>query len=1025
MMSREDEEKDGLETSGNGIENVSGGSALEQNGGDGGYADLGADAGTGVDADTGADIGTDTGTDTGTDAYAGPDAYADADTGTDPDTYAGEDGEDEVISGKFDKVISDGTKKYKLSGMYREWFLDYASYVILERAVPHIEDGLKPVQRRILHAMKEEDDGRFNKVASLVGATMPYHPHGDASIKDALVQLGQKDLLIDCQGNWGNILTGDPAAAGRYIEARLTPFANEVLYNPKLTEWVNSYDGRNKEPVNLPVKFPLLLAQGSEGIAVGLACKILPHNFNELLDASIAVLKGEDFTLEPDFPTGGYADTSAYNKGLRGGKVRVRANIQKVNKNTLVITEIPYGTTTGDLIDSILKANDKGKIKIRKIDDNTAEHAEIVIQLYADTSPDRTIDALYACTDCEVSISPNTCVIKDKKPHFMGVDDVLRYNTERTRELMRQELSIRLDEVEGEWHYTSLEKIFFENKVYKVLENDARTWEKQLKDVKAAMLEYQHLLRRPITDADILKLVEKPVRKISKFDIKAVTDKIRAIEKKEAELRYHLEHLTEFCIDYFQSLKDKYGARYPRRTKITSFENIEATKVVASNAKLYINRSEGFIGTSAKKIEEAEYVSDCSDIDEVIVFIKDGRYTLRKVTDKQFVEKGIIHAAVFKRGDTRTIYNAVYRDGKGGTMYAKRFAVTGIIRDRWYDLTKGTPGSQVYWLTANPNGEAETVKVYLRPRPGLKRLILDYDFSQLAIKGRASMGNIVTKYPVQKVLLRAAGVSTIGGKQMWFDRDIDRLNEDGRGELLGEFRGDEHILAVCKDGTFYTTGLDLSTRFQGDLLIVEKFAPSKVYTAIYWDKVSGYYYIKRFCFELSDNTTQNFIPVDEGARLVAVSEDRWPSVHVEFVPSGNKPKEPADIDAEEFIAVKGFRAKGKRAGEKIASIAFGEPLQKEEPEDNAPDGDGDNARDAEDLPAGEDTYDLEGLNYPSASPASADSQDNGDNPAGPGSGSTEASAEDRKDAGAGDNDGSGARPGDVVEFSLDDDLTLF
>ena len=492
MMSREDEEKDGLETSGNGIENVSGGSVLEQNGGDGGYADIGTDAGTGVDADTGADIGTDIGTDTGTDAYAGPDAYADADTGTDPDTYAGEDGEDEVISGKFDKVISDGTKKYKLSGMYREWFLDYASYVILERAVPHIEDGLKPVQRRILHAMKEEDDGRFNKVASLVGATMPYHPHGDASIKDALVQLGQKDLLIDCQGNWGNILTGDPAAAGRYIEARLTPFANEVLYNPKLTEWVNSYDGRNKEPVNLPVKFPLLLAQGSEGIAVGLACKILPHNFNELLDASIAVLKGEDFTLEPDFPTGGYADTSAYNRGLRGGRVRVRANIQKVNKNTLVITEIPYGTTTGDLIDSILKANDKGKIKIRKIDDNTAEHAEIVIQLYADTSPDRTIDALYACTDCEVSISPNTCVIKDKKPHFMGVDDVLRYNTGRTRELMRQELTIRLDEVEGEWHYTSLEKIFFENKVYKVLENDARTWEKQLKDVKAAMLEYQH-----------------------------------------------------------------------------------------------------------------------------------------------------------------------------------------------------------------------------------------------------------------------------------------------------------------------------------------------------------------------------------------------------------------------------------------------------------------------------------------------------------------------------------------------------
>ncbi|HIZ86736.1 MAG TPA: DNA gyrase/topoisomerase IV subunit A [Candidatus Coprenecus pullistercoris] len=849
------------------------------------------------------------------------------------DVVAEDTGDGSTSSGQFDKVISDGTKKYKLSGMYREWFLDYASYVILERAVPHIEDGLKPVQRRILHAMKQEDDGRFNKVASLVGATMPYHPHGDASIKDALVQLGQKDLLIDCQGNWGNILTGDPAAAGRYIEARLTPFANEVLYNPKLTEWVNSYDGRNQEPVNLPVKFPLLLAQGSEGIAVGLACKILPHNFNELIDASIAVLKGEEFNLEPDFPTGGFADTSAYNRGLRGGRIRVRANIQKINKNTLAITEIPYGTTTGELMESIIKANDKGKIKIRKIDDNTAENAEIIIQLYSDTSPDKTIDALYAFTDCEVSISPNTCVIKDKRPQFMGVDDILRDNTERTRELMRRELTIRLGEVETEWHYTSLEKIFFENRVYKILENDARSWEHQLEDVKTAMQAYRHLLRRDISDEDIQRLVEKPVRKISKFDIKAVNEKIRSIEEKEAAIRNSLEHLTQYCIDYFTALKAKYGAKHPRRTKIISFEDIEAVKVVANNAKLYLNRSEGFIGTSAKKIEDAEYVCDCSDIDEVIVFLKDGRYTLRKISDKQFVEKGIMHAAVFKRGDTRTVYNAIYRDGKDGYMLAKRFSVPSIIRDRWYDLTKGTPGSQVFWFSANPNGEAETVKIYLRNRQKLKKLILEFDFASLAIKGRGSMGNLVTKHPVQKILLKSAGISTIGGKQMWFDHDIDRLNEDGRGRLLGEFRGDEHILAVCKDGSFYTTGLDLSTRFQGDLLIVEKFDPDKVFTAIYWDKASGYYYIKRFCFEISDNTAQNFIPADEGARLIAVSEDRWPSVNVEFIPSGNKPKEPAVIDADEFIGVKSFRAKGKRAGEKISSIAFGEPLVKDYGED--------------------------------------------------------------------------------------------
>ncbi len=840
--------------------------------------------------------------------------------------------EEQVPSGKFEKLIGDGIKKYRLPGMYKEWFLDYASYVILERAVPSIGDGLKPVQRRILHAMKTVDDGRYMKVASLVGATMPYHPHGDASINDALVQLGQKNLLIDCQGNWGNILTGDSAAAGRYIEARLTPFANEILYNPKITEWVNSYDGRNKEPVNLPVKFPLLLAQGSEGIAVGLACKILPHNFNELIDASIAVLKGEEFELYPDFPTGGFADVSNYNRGLRGGRVRVRADIQKLNKSTLVIKEIPFGKTTGDIMDSILKANDKGKIKIRKIDDNTAENAEIVIQLYADTSPDKTIDALYACTDCEVSVSPNTCVIVDKHPRFIGVDEVLRENTARTKDLFERELQIKLDEVLTDWHYTSLEKIFFENRVYKVLENDAKTWERQLGDVMAEMLKYQDQLRKPITNEDILRLVDKPVKKISKFDMKAVTDKIKAIEKKEKELRYNLEHLVEYCIDYFTHLKEKYGAAHPRRTKITSFEDIEMTKVVANNAKLYINRAEGFIGTSMKKIEDAEYVCDCSDIDEIIVFLKNGKYTLRKITDKQFVERGIIHAAVFKRGDTRTVYNVAYRDGRGGTVYVKRFAVTGIIRDKWYDLTKGTSDSTVLWFTANPNGEAEVIKVFLRPKSNLKKTVIDYDFATLAIKGRASMGNILTKNPVQRILLRSAGVSTIGGKSLWMDRDINRLNEDGRGELLGEFRGHEHILAICREGKFYTTGLDLSTRFPGDILKVEKFNAKKIYTAIYWDGQSKSYYIKRFCFELTDNNARDYIPLEEGARLVDISDDLRPTVVVEFEQNGRKPKEPLTIDAEEFIGVKGYKAKGKRAAQDVAKICFGEPLEPAEVE---------------------------------------------------------------------------------------------
>lgn len=835
-------------------------------------------------------------------------------------------------AGKYDKLINDGSKKYKLSGMYKDWFLDYASYVILERAVPHIIDGLKPVQRRILHAMKQQDDGRFNKVASIVGETMHYHPHGDMSIKDALVQLGQRDLLVECQGNWGNILTGDQAAAGRYIEARLSEFAKEVAFNEKTTEWVPSYDGRNREPVNLPIKFPLLLAQGSEGIAVGLACKILPHNFNDLIDASVSYLKGEEFELNPDFPTGGMADVSNYNQGIRGGKVRVRAQIQKLNKNTLVITQIPFGETTSDIIDSILKANDKGKIKIKKIDDNTAENAEIVITLHNDISPDKTIDALYACTDCEVSISPNCCVIKDNKPQFIGVDEILRYNTDNTKELLRRELEIKLAELESEWHYTSLEKIFFEEKVYKILENNASTWEKQLADVLKGMLEYQNLLRAPITKEDILRLVEKPVRKISRFDVKAVNEKIKKIEDTEKAVRNNLEHLNDFAISYFEDLKKKYGGRFPRKTVITPFENIQVTKVVANNAKLYANKAEGFIGLSQKKIEEAEYICDCSDIDEAIVFLKDGRYTVRKVADKLFVDRNIIHIAIFTKDDHRTIYNAIYKDGKGGIIYAKRFAVTGVTRDKWYDLTKGKEGTSVLWFTANPNGEAESLKVFLRPRPKLKKLIVEFDFAQLAIKNRGSQGNIVTKNLVQKITLHSNGISTIGGKQMWFDWDIKRLNEDGRGELLGEFRGHEHILSICQDGTFYTTNLDLSNRFQGEVMKVEKLNNKKVFSAIYWDDSVKCFYIKRFCLDLSDNTVQSFIADTKGAYLKAISEDPYPQVKVTFEQNGKKEKEPEFIDVEAFIAIKGFKAKGKRAAQGgVAEIEFVEPLQKAQP----------------------------------------------------------------------------------------------
>ncbi|MEG0891305.1 MAG: DNA gyrase/topoisomerase IV subunit A [Bacteroidales bacterium] len=843
---------------------------------------------------------------------------------------------DEIESvGKYEKLIQDGENKYKLTGMYKDWFLDYASYVILERAVPHITDGLKPVQRRILHAMKRIDDGRYNKVANIIGQTMQYHPHGDASIGDALVQLGQKDLLIDCQGNWGNTLTGDSAAAPRYIEARLSKFANDVVFNPKTTEWMNSYDGRNQEPVNLPIKFPLLLAQGVEGIAVGLASKILPHNFNEIIDAAILHLKGENFELLPDFATGGLIDCSKYNKGLRGGVIKVRAKISKLDKRTLVVTEIPFGKTTSTIIDSILKANDKGKIKIKKVDDNTAQNAEIVITLHNDISPDKTIDALYAFTDCEVSISPNACVIMDKQPHFIGVDQILRYSVDYTKELLKRELEIKLEELENDWHYFSLEKIFFENKVYRILEQEAKNWEEQLSDVHNTMLKYQSLVHRPIIMDDILRLVEKPVRKISKFDVKDVEDKILKLEEEMKVIKHNLATLTEYSIAYFLRLKEKYGEKYPRLTEINNFETIQAAKVVVANAKLYINREEGFVGMDLKKDEDAEYVCECSDIDDIIVFLKSGKYIVTKVTDKAFIGKNIIHAGVFIKNDERTVYNIVYRDGKAsldgktGTIYVKRFAIAGVTRDKEYDVTQGKTDSQVIWFSANPNGEAEVLKVFLKPRSKLKKLIFDFDFATIAVKGRASMGNILTKNPLHKVQLKAKGVSTIGGKPIWFDKDINRLNEDSRGIFLGEFHNNEHILVICKDGIYYTTNYDLSNRYQGEIISIEKLDTNKTYSAIYYDGEQGCYYIKRFAFEPCDNVSSHFISEVPGSKFIALSEDAFPQVLVKFGGKHEK-REDETIDVEEFIGKKGYKAKGKRATNyEVAEIKFIEPLQKE------------------------------------------------------------------------------------------------
>ena len=805
-----------------------------------------------------------------------------------PDGINEDDSDQEIVgdgtsSGKYDRLINDNSRKYRLSGMFKEWFLDYSSYVILQRAVPHIDDGLKPVQRRVLHTMFKIDDGTYTKVATIVGEAMKLHPHGDSSILGALVQIGQKNLLVDCQGNWGNIITGDSNAASRYIEGRLTKFAKEVLYSPKITEWMNSYDGKSLEPVNLPVKFPLLLAQGAEGIAVGLASKILPHNFNELLDASIAILKGEEAELYPDFPTGGYADCTRYNGGRRGGVVKVRAKIEKIDKNTLAITQLPFGKTTDDIKESVMKAKGNGKIKIRKIDDLTTTQANIVIHLPNDVSPDKTIDALYALTDCEVSISPNACVIVDNKPQFMSVNEILKYNTAHTRELLGKELGIRLDELNEDWHYGSLERIYFENGLYRILEKkDSSSWQQQLDETFAEMKKYQSQVLREITMDDILKLVEKPIRKISMFDIKALDEKLKGIEAEIDEVRNHLEHLTEFTINYFRSLKKKYGKDWPRLTEITSFETITATKVVSNNAKLYVNKAEGFAGIGLKKEDNAEFVCDCSDMSEIIVIRKDGKYVVTKVSDKAFFGKDILYVGLFDRNDQRTIYNVIYRDGKDSVAYAKRFSVTSITRDKEYDITQGTPGSKILWFTANRNGEAETVRIYLRPRPKLKKLVDEYDFAGLAIKGRAARGNLVSKSPIQRIMLKSKGVSTIGGKDIWFDEDINRLNEDSRGKYLGQFGNGDHILAVFKDGTYYTTSYDLSNRYQGELAVIEKLDPNKTFTAVYYDGAQKCYYVKRFSFEMKDNTPTPFISVSKGSFLAGISSDRHPQIEVTF-----------------------------------------------------------------------------------------------------------------------------------------------
>ena len=841
----------------------------------------------------------------------------------------------EEKAGKFDRLLGSDSRRFKLSGMFKDWFLDYSSYVILERAVPHIVDGLKPVQRRVLHAMFKMDDGNFTKVANIVGQAMQYHPHGDASILGALVQLGQKNLTVDCQGNWGNILTGDSNAAPRYIEARLSKFAKEVVFDPEITNWMNSYDGRNQEPTELPVRFPLLLAQGTEGIAVGMASKILPHNFNELLDASVKILEGKPYELYPDFPTGGFADCSKYNRGQRGGSVKVRARIEKVDKNTVAITEIPYGKTTHVLIDSILKAKDKGKIKIKKIEDMTTDKVNIIIHLPNDVSPDKTIDALYAFTDCEANIAPNACVIVDNKPQFLTVHDILEYDTFHTRDLLERQLRIKLAKLEDDWHWSSLERIFFENRVYKILEQDQNSWEQQLDDIFARMKEFQAQLRREIVMDDIHRLVDKPVRKISKFDVKAVEEKIAGLEEQMAAVQADIDNITGYTIEWFKGLKKKYGKDFPRLTELTGFETIAATKVINNNAKLQANLAEGFVGIGLKRDDNGTYICDCSDLSEIIVIGKDGKYRITKVEDKAFFGKDLLYVGVFNRGDDRTIYNVIYREGKTSVYYAKRFAITSITRDKEYDITTGAPGSQIMWFTANHNGEAETVRIALRPKPKLKKTSLEYDFAQLAIKSKTARGNLVSKNSIARITLKSKGVSTIAGKDIWYDADIQKLNEDGRGQYLGQFEGEDKVLAIFKNGTFYTTSFDLVNKYQGDVLSISKLDTSKTYTVLYYDGAAKAFYVKRFSFVENDNSPMLFISDAPKSYLVDISEDKHPQYRCIF---GGKSahKEPECIDAEAWIAKKGITAKGKKCHdrEQVKKVEFIEPLVK--PEDEEP-----------------------------------------------------------------------------------------
>lgn len=844
--------------------------------------------------------------------------------------------------------ISDEAVKHHLSGMYQNWFLDYASYVILERAVPDIYDGLKPVQRRILHSMRRLDDGRYNKVANIVGHTMQFHPHGDASIGDALVQLGQKDLLIDCQGNWGNILTGDGAAAPRYIEARLTKFALETVFNPKTTDWKASYDGRNKEPITLPVKFPLLLAQGVEGIAVGLNSKILPHNFNELCDASVAYLKGEDFVLFPDFQTGGSIDVAKYNDGERGGAVRIRAKISKLDNKTLVITEIPYGSNTSKLIDTIIKASDKGKIKIRKVDDNTSANVEILVHLQPGISSDKTIDALYAFTDCEVSISPNCCVIHDQKPRFMGVSELLRISVDHTKDLLQAELEIQKSELQEQFFFTSLEKIFIENRIYKDKEfEDSTSQDEVVAHIDKRLEPFKKDFIRELVRDDILKLLEIKMMRITKFDSDKANDTLIALQKKIDEVQYQLDHLVEYTIFWFENLKNKYGKNYPRHTEIRNFETIIATKVVEANEKLYVNYEEGFIGTALRK---DEFVCNCSDIDDIIVFFKDGKYKIVKVVDKLFVGKNILYLNVFKKNDKRTIYNAVYRDGKMGPYYIKRFAVNGITRDKDYDITQGTAGSKVVYFTANPNAEAEVIRVTLKPKPRLNKLVFEKDFSDIAIKGRQSMGNILTKNDIHKIVLKQKGGSTLGGRQVWFDRDVLRLNYDNRGEYLGEFLSEDLILVVSSKGDYYCSNFDVNNHYEKDILVIEKFDMHKVWTVALWDADQHFYYLKRFQLE-SSLKKQSFLGENAESRLLLMTDVDYPRIEVIF--GGNDAyREALVIDADDFIGVKSFKAKGKRLStfevetvNELDPVRFKTENKEEsgnggEDDDNEPDGEG-------------------------------------------------------------------------------------